>query len=149
VLITGTSDKDRHFHPFGVAVCSIETEADFAFIFRTLEEKTGNLAHKVLVADGVEAITNAFLQVFGENFGRVYCWFHGKKKLREKMQSAVKDPKTRSELYDDISCLQLATTKAEFDCATKLFLKKWGTVSDGVTRFVCYLHQECILKRNG
>jgi len=38
---------------------------------------------RVLVADGAEAITNGFRNVFWEEFVRVYCWFHVMKKLKE------------------------------------------------------------------
>jgi hypothetical protein len=38
VLIVGTTDLDRHFHSFGMAVCSNETTQDFRFVFRGLQE---------------------------------------------------------------------------------------------------------------
>ena len=38
VLINGTTDMDRHFHPYGINVCSNEKTADFEFIFTSLLE---------------------------------------------------------------------------------------------------------------
>jgi hypothetical protein len=43
VLIVGTTDLDRHFHPFGIAVCSNEKTQDFLFVFRALQEVTKKL----------------------------------------------------------------------------------------------------------
>jgi hypothetical protein len=33
ILIVGTTDKDKSFHPFGVALCCNEKEEAFKFIF--------------------------------------------------------------------------------------------------------------------
>ncbi|CAF1299183.1 unnamed protein product, partial [Rotaria magnacalcarata] len=71
VLIVGTTDLDRHFHLFGMAICSNETTQDFRFIFRALQEgmKKLNLEEidpDSLIADGADAIRNAFQDVFGE-----------------------------------------------------------------------------------
>ncbi|CAF0981240.1 unnamed protein product, partial [Didymodactylos carnosus] len=34
VLVIGTSDYDRKFHPFGLAICYDEKQSDFEFIFK-------------------------------------------------------------------------------------------------------------------
>ncbi|CAM4952599.1 unnamed protein product [Rotaria socialis] len=80
VLIVGTTDLDRHFHLFGMAICSNETTQDFRFIFRALQEcmKKLNLEEidpDFLIADGADAIRNAFQDVFGEK-AMVMCWAH-------------------------------------------------------------------------
>jgi hypothetical protein len=70
VLLNGNTDLDRHFHSFGISVCSNEKTADFVFIFKTLIdtiEKLGLEIHiEILVSDASEAIRNAFILVFGE-----------------------------------------------------------------------------------
>jgi len=40
VLVVITSDRDRHFHPFGIAVCSSDSEKDCWFhVAKKLKEK--------------------------------------------------------------------------------------------------------------
>ncbi len=43
VLITGTTDSDRHFHSFGLAVCTNEEAVDFKFMFDAIQ--SGYLSH--------------------------------------------------------------------------------------------------------
>ena len=38
VLIVGTTDKAKRFHPFGIGVTSSETSTDFAFIFHAISK---------------------------------------------------------------------------------------------------------------
>ncbi|CAF2096949.1 unnamed protein product, partial [Rotaria magnacalcarata] len=71
VLIIGATDLDRHFHLFGMAICSNEATQDFRFIFRALQKgmKKLNLEEidpDFLIADDADAIRNAFQDVFGE-----------------------------------------------------------------------------------
>ena len=65
ILIAGTSDLDRHFHPFSMAICSNEKTQDFKFIFESLKkgvekftEEQFNLS--ILISDHSDAIRNAF-----------------------------------------------------------------------------------------
>ena len=37
-LIPGSSDKMRTMHPFGLAVCSFESENDFKFLFDSIQK---------------------------------------------------------------------------------------------------------------
>jgi hypothetical protein len=71
VLIIGTTDLDRHFHSFGMGVCSNEKKRDFIFLFRALQEGVHKLSLEeinpdVLIADGADSIRNEFEHVFGE-----------------------------------------------------------------------------------
>lgn len=36
VLVVGTTDKGKHFHLFGLAVCMNEKTADFVFVFKSI-----------------------------------------------------------------------------------------------------------------
>lgn len=56
VLICGTTDMRRHFHPFGVGVCVNERQEDFTFIFNTIKQKALHIFNvqpdfKVLISD--------------------------------------------------------------------------------------------------
>jgi len=85
VLLTGTTDANKKFHPFSVSVCTNETHEDYEFIFKSLIEILDKLYQyeykpNVLIADGAEAITNGFKQAFEyesiNDFHRVMCWAH-------------------------------------------------------------------------
>ena len=81
VLIVGTTDKDKKFHPYGLAVCINEETDDFAFIFESLKvaiNKISGFDYKptTLVADASGAITAGFIKVFGSVEKRVNCWAH-------------------------------------------------------------------------
>ena len=67
--MVGTTDKQRAFHPFGIALCINEQTNDFESIFKSVQltvEKLCNINYCpiILVADGSGAITNGFINVF-------------------------------------------------------------------------------------
>ena len=64
-LIAGTSDNNRIFHPFRLAVTRSETAEDFEFVFRTLHEARLEWQPTLLLADGSKAITLGITRVFG------------------------------------------------------------------------------------
>ena len=81
ILIVGTTDKDKSFHPIGVAFCCNEKEEAFKFIFQSINDCVTEIYNfdyqpTILVADASEAITNRFTSVFNELLLRVMCWFH-------------------------------------------------------------------------
>ncbi|GBN13390.1 hypothetical protein AVEN_13845-1 [Araneus ventricosus] len=91
VLIVGSSDMNRTFHPFAIAVCSNETESDFAFIFNCVKDSCYKINEtewnpKLLLADASSAITNGFKAVFGFPFRRLMCYFHVVKNIDGKLR---------------------------------------------------------------
>ncbi|CAF1223319.1 unnamed protein product [Rotaria sordida] len=63
VLIVGTTDFNKAFHPFGLAVCSNEKTKDFEFIFNTIQvgmQKINKdlLKPTALISDAADAIKN-------------------------------------------------------------------------------------------
>lgn len=76
VMVCGTSDKNRVFHPFTVGVCEGESQDDFAFIFDALREFNKEWSPSILTADGSDSITAVFEKVFGKPFVRLMCYFH-------------------------------------------------------------------------
>ena len=63
MLTCGTTDKDRHFHPFGIGMSFNEAEEDFAFFFKAIQDAAKQEIQRdynpsVLVADNAGAITN-------------------------------------------------------------------------------------------
>ncbi|OXA39961.1 Glycerol-3-phosphate dehydrogenase [NAD(P)+] [Folsomia candida] len=147
VLVVGTSDKDSHFHPFGIAITSGETVEDFSSVFQVLKGYDENFEPEVLVADCAEAITNAFQTVFRVEFKRVYCWFHVKQNVKKFLKSSKIPESQKKGISFDIDCLQLADNEEEFNIAKKLFIKKWKT---GDTKdFYDYFETEYLNQRNG
>ena len=77
-MTVGTTDRDKHYHPFGIGVTSNETEDDFKFIFQSVQSAyqrvTGEtyLPH-TLIADNAPAITNGFTAAFGEPAKVLLC----------------------------------------------------------------------------
>ena len=72
ILIVGTTDKDKSFHPFGVALCCNEKEEAFKFIFQSIKECLKEIYDfdyqpRILGADASEAIKMA-LKVFLTNY---------------------------------------------------------------------------------
>jgi hypothetical protein len=106
-LIVGTTDMDKQFHPYGFAVCSNEKQKDFEFVFKTIKlsaskiDKVMQTEHLILVADGTEAIRNAFSRVFGENKNMVMCWAHMRRFVEKKL-TLVEEKSSQSEIMDDI-----------------------------------------------
>jgi hypothetical protein len=80
VLMDEYTDLDRHFHPFGINVCSNKKTKDFIFIFKALIDIAKNLnvelKIEILISDASEAIRNAFISVFGEGLLIIMCWAH-------------------------------------------------------------------------
>jgi len=128
VIIVGSTDCDRHFHPSGIAVCSNERTEDFKFIFESIIEGiskiNGHLEIKNLICDASNAIRNAFVEVFGETKNIIMCWAHMRRNVVKKIESLV-DRSFKTEIIDDIDKLQLASSKQVFDKALTLFIKKW------------------------
>jgi len=46
ILIVGTTDADRHFHPFGLAICTNEEKQDFKFLFQSLVNGVEKICQK-------------------------------------------------------------------------------------------------------
>ena len=67
--MVGTTDKQRAFHPCGIALCINEQTNDFESIFKSVQltvEKLCNINYCpiILVAGRSGAITNGFINVF-------------------------------------------------------------------------------------
>ena len=81
-LIIGTTDMIKQFHPYGFVVCSNEKEEDFKFIFMCIRDGIHDINLEmneqdlVLIADGSDAIRNAFSEVFGPDHSMAMCWYH-------------------------------------------------------------------------
>ena len=99
----------------------------------------------VLIADGSDAITNGFKNVFGSEFIRLLCYFHLTKNVKNKLKGL--EAKQQTEIVNDISDLQLSPSKEVFDRASILFLEKWNSKSDPlITSFMEYFKLEWFVR---
>ena len=58
VMLLGTSDIARQFHPIAVCVCSQKTGDDYNFCFRVLKEMRPDLQFEYSMSDAASAIFN-------------------------------------------------------------------------------------------
>ena len=152
MLVVGTTDKARQFHPFGIGVTSSETHVDFQFIFHSIAKVVLLLSNQdykpeVLMADAASSITNGFCDAYGynqmaNNFVRIMCWAHVNINLDKKVK-AVNDANFRKLLMQDICNIQLADNSEIFMKAVELFKTKWAAKNNiTVDNFVFYfIHQ--------
>ncbi len=123
VLTCGTSDKEKVFHPFGLALTLNEKTEDFAFLFGSIKEaakKAHNIDYtpNILIADSAPSITNGFKQVFNLTH-RGTCWAHAVRGLDDILR---KHPDIRQE----IDLMQASPTQEIFEAALALFKRKYA-----------------------
>lgn len=81
VLIVGTTDKNRRFHPICLGVATNERQEDFQTMFQGIKDKVMQLYDytmkpRVLICDAAQSIKNPFSDVFGEEPTIRMCWAH-------------------------------------------------------------------------
>ena len=77
----------------------------------------------ILIADGANAITNGFEQVFGPCLKRVMCWFHMISKVDDAIQKHV-NSMFSAEIRADICSIQVSTSTKIFEKAIQCFQNK-------------------------
>ena len=107
MLIIGTTDLDRHFHPFGIGVCCKSLLKSLLVGLRKLKLKPRD--DYVLVSDAAESIKNAFVSVFG-NKKMVMCWFHMKTCVGHHL-NLIEDADDRTQVLKDIYNLHICWFK--------------------------------------
>lgn len=148
VLVVGTTDMGRQFHPFGMAVCSNETSKDFEFIFGALKEGVKNIFKadmkpQVLICDAANSISNGYKEVFEDDHMVVMCWAHARKNIVKKASAFLKNKQQLIEFIYDLDKLQLSKTTRIFNKASNLFLLKWKSIS---SELVEYFEREWLLQ---
>lgn len=143
LIVLGTVDRNKKFHPLLYGCSSHETTEDYAFIFQSVMDgiekifPQANFQPKKLIADGADAIRNAFYLVFEKSAEiDIMCFAHVIRNVR-KRPFASKNNKPL--IVDDIKKMQLAYNKSEFEMMKKLFIEKWNKVEPD---FVSYFQRE-------
>lgn len=141
IIIVGTSDRENTFHPFALAVMKGETTQDFEFVFRAVHNFNLEWQPSCLLADASEAITNGYINVFGQPAVRIMCYFHVVQNITKYLRSAP--ARTCGHIRADIQALQHAQDDVTFQKASALFLKKWRREKDPVVvHFVQYFQDQ-------
>lgn len=128
LFVVGTVDQGKIFHPLCFAVCSSESTEDYKFIFKTISDTVEKLTKSkfeptVMIADGADAIRNAFYSVFPSAKIDIMCWAHVIRNVNK--QTFRGGVKAKNAVLNDLRILQLSCSEEIFERNSKLFLKKW------------------------
>ncbi|CAF0964252.1 unnamed protein product [Adineta steineri] len=157
VLIIGTTDLNKVFHPFGLAICTNEKTKDFEFIFRSVQIGMKKINKELLnptalVADAADAIKNGFQNVFNNEYNHIMCWSHMKTKI-DNYVCHIDNKDIAKEIIHDIELLHLSNSTVVFKLATILFFKKWRNnkkpINETIEDFLDYFDNEWIQSHSG
>lgn len=147
VVVVGTSDRDKQFHPICLFVTSneYETKEDYKLIFGCLRQKIPyyfgkRFNPKFLVNDASDSIQRAFQETFTSGKIRI-CWGFARKVIKSHAKLVV-DKQTQKEMFADLEMLHTITRKGAFNAGMYFFMKKYQEYTD----FIDYLNEEWILK---
>jgi hypothetical protein len=149
VLVVGTTDRNRQFHCFGIAVCANERTEDFEFLFSSLKKGVNktfdeDISPQILICDASESIHNGFKKTLGESSTVIMCWAHMKRNVQKKAEQLVKPKEHIKELLSDLDKLQLCHSDDIFKNVLELFLDKWAVQKE----FVSYFRKQWVDKNN-
>ncbi|CAF3299791.1 unnamed protein product, partial [Rotaria sp. Silwood2] len=121
VLIIGTTDLNKVFHPFGLSICSNEKTKDFQFIFNSIQIGMQKIKKELLkptarLADATDAIKSGFKNVFNNEYNQIMCWSHMKTKVENRV-CHIDDKDVMKEIIYDIELLHLSNSTVVFKLA--------------------------------
>lgn len=141
LIVLGTVDRLKRFHPAAYACCTNETTADYEFVFEAVRDAIESCYEeifepKILIADGADAIRNSFYNTFPSAEIDIMCFAHVIRNVRKRAFNT----KTNKQLVlDDIRKIQLAANKNTFLMMTNLMCEKWLLIEPD---FVEYFKKE-------
>ena len=106
----------------------MKKKKDFEFIFKAIRnglfklDDSNTCSPNVPIADGSDAIRNAFTRIFASN-KMVMCWAHMRRGVDKKL-CLIDDNNERRKVISDIEKLQICNSTHSFQLASELFLKK-------------------------
>lgn len=123
------------------ACSSHETADDYAFVFECVKKCASyfpeiSFAPTTLIADGADAIRNAWYRVYPSAQMDIMCFAHVIRNVRKRPFASKNNKKL---IIDDIRKIQLAQNRKMFDEMSRLFLLKWKGVEPN---FVDYFKRE-------
>lgn len=141
LTVLGTVDRNKRFHPFVYACCSHEKKHDYAFIFKSTQAAIEthfkrSFEPDKLIADGADAIRNAFYESYASAQLDVICFAHVIRNCRKRPFTSKNN---KDLILDDIRKMQSAPSPASFNMMAKLSCKKWEPIK---ADFVAYFRKE-------
>lgn len=141
LVVLGTVDRANHFHPFVYACVSHERAFDYEFVLRCVQNAIKNHFSKdfsptTIIADGADAIRNAFYTVFDSAQLDVMCFAHVIRNCRKRPFASKSN---KNLILADIKLMQLAPNRPTFTMMANLFAEKWDEVEPD---FVQYFRKE-------
>ncbi|RNA08081.1 hypothetical protein BpHYR1_026778 [Brachionus plicatilis] len=138
-LTIGTTDHNKNFHHFGIAVTTNERTEDFEFLFKSIKKVVEeivmiSLEPDTLIADNALEITNGFSSVFNLK-KRINCWAHALRLMDGELKHVEK--KTRDEIRKEIKSIQALSTKIQLEKTITLFQAKYKEHSDAKKNWCC------------
>ncbi|CAF1558682.1 unnamed protein product, partial [Didymodactylos carnosus] len=146
ILIFGTSDYKRHFHPVGLClVSSDEASSTYETLFQGVPTWASNINQQTylishVMGDGAAGITSA-MSVIPQS-RRLMCWAHTLRKCREHRKLIPNEQKWLN-VEKDIVNLQLCFQDNLFNQAATLLLRKWS-LDNQLDRFRTYFEGQWI-----
>lgn len=130
LIIAGTVDNKKRFHPLIYGCSSHERTENYEFVFQTMKETIAMHLNKIfklelLIADGADAIRNAFYNTFSDSAKEdIMCFAHVLRNVRKR-------PFTNKQLIiDGIKKIQLASSKSVFEKNGKI----WKVISSNISK---------------
>lgn len=141
LMVLGTVDRAKHFHPLVYACVSHERAIDYECLFKIVKNAIKSHINKdfepeILIADGADAIRNAYYEEFLTAILDVMCFAHVIRNCRKRPFTSKSN---KSLALEDIRMIQLAPNLSTFQMMTKLFCKKWENIE---CDFVAYFEKE-------
>lgn len=126
LIIMGTVDRAKKFHPMIYACSSHERTEDYAFVFQSVKDAIRVHCKKIfnpmtLIADGADAIRNGFYTVFPNAKLDIMCFAHVLRNIRKRIFSSKNN---KALIIDDIRKMQLAPNRNIFEYMAELFCQK-------------------------
>lgn len=142
LLVFGTTDKKKSFHPIGFGLSSTENSHDYSFFFGSIKEVIHrvfkeDIVFEVLVSDAAKAIKKGFREI-NQNKKEVTCNYHVIDRCKKR---PLNSPENSKPLLADIRALQLLPNESTFDEGWRLFSEKWRAAE---ADFVQYMKENWI-----
>jgi len=146
VIVCGTTDAQRQFHPYAVALVRNEQARSYEFVFESLLTAVPDFKPTVLQADSAGAITSGFQTSFRHDYTRLNCWAHAERNFEERLKRDQVPDDKKEKVLNDIRKLQLSLNEEEFQVGARLFCSKWSR-DKALREFVKYFRKvsECFL----
>lgn len=141
LMVLGTVDRSKKFHPLVYACCSHERTEDYAFIFKCVKDAIKkhfdiDFAPEKLIADAADPIRNAFYGSYTSAKLDIMCYAHV---IRNCCKRPFTSNNNKQLILDDIRKMQLAPNRETFKMMSRLFCEKWRVIE---ADFVSYFERE-------